>query len=715
MTMPLAGWIALVVLLTPFSNFISIAETLSLMKRFSLTLCLAFTSAGLAFADHHEGDQDLNKKLDALLDGISQPDEAARYEPRMALRDLTSAASTPGSKSRDATIKLLLDRLGKSETSNAAKAWILRQLENIGRAESVPALTKMMGSPFHHLRESARRALEQNLSSEASAAMRSLAEKEKDRGLKRALIHSLGQRRDAEAVGLIKSQLESKDKDLHRIAIASLGKIASDDSIKALTDLAQQGSMKHLAADALLEATRRLSPHHPDKAMPILEALYQDNQPAKLQAAALRGLLAASPKGGDDLILIALQSKEAAVRQAAINGCRSLKGPSVLPNVLAVKLPDLPVNEQAMTLEVLGASKDVTVASQLANMVGDEKLNSEIRQHMIRVLGQLGGVDAATRMLSLANDADAQEAARAALASMPGAGVDALLVSATQSGDLLKRTEAIRALGSRGDAKAVPVLFVHVDKGPKAIREASFSALGELVSSEDMIRLVSYAKGDDKSAVKAVVQACRRATAPDKAADAIIAAMGSLDAAGKEQLLPCLGILGGEKALSKTQELLKDKALAKAAMKTLTTWSGTEAGPALLKLAGADGISNEDRTLTLRGLSRLLENPKNGIKPEDRLKQALGGLEMAKRVEDKRLFVPIIGKLGTRESVTALTNLLKDKEIAEEAAHAALTSAKKMRGRRGGRTKQEILKAIIRSDVDKDTIKEAQKMLGEMR
>ena len=127
------------------------------MKRLSLNLCLAFTSLGLAIADHHESDIDLGKKLDALLDGISQPDEAARYEPRMALQDLTSGASTSGTEERDRYLKLLLDRLNKPETSNAAKAWLLRQLENIGRAESVPALTKMMGSPFHHLRESHRK------------------------------------------------------------------------------------------------------------------------------------------------------------------------------------------------------------------------------------------------------------------------------------------------------------------------------------------------------------------------------------------------------------------------------------------------------------------------------------------------------------------------------------------------------------------------------
>ena len=144
------------------------------MKRLPLTLCLTFTSVGLVLADHHGGDE-LGKKLDALLAGIAQDDEVQRYEPRMGVRDLTSAASAPGSKTRDAYVKLLLDRYAKEDAHQAAKAWILRQLENVGRAESVPALKKTMGSPFHHLRELARRALEQNPSEEAGATLRELA------------------------------------------------------------------------------------------------------------------------------------------------------------------------------------------------------------------------------------------------------------------------------------------------------------------------------------------------------------------------------------------------------------------------------------------------------------------------------------------------------------------------------------------------------------
>jgi HEAT repeat protein len=122
--------------------------------------------------------------------------------------------------------------------------------------------------------------------------------------------------------------------------------------------------------------------------------------------------------------LLALQSEESLVRQAAINACRHLSGPSVLPNVLAVKLPDLAPNERAIALAVLGESGDSTVAAQLAESLSKGSQSTEGSVSLIGVLGKLGGVDAATRLLelaSLSSDEAVIEAAQVALAVMPGA------------------------------------------------------------------------------------------------------------------------------------------------------------------------------------------------------------------------------------------------------------------------------------------------------
>lgn len=687
-------------------------------KRLTLALCLSLGSAPWVFADHHGGEKALGEKLDALLTEIAQPDEAKRYEPRMAVQDLTSAASKPGAGQRDAYVALLLARLEADETSQAGRAWILRQLENIGGAESVPALRHLMGSPFHHLRELARRALEQNPSAEAGAAIRELASSEQDRRLKRALVHSLGQRRDADAVALLVELAGSKDPALSGESVQALGKIASNEAVAALQKLYAEadGRVQEAAADALFVASRRSST---DQAVGILEELYRFDQPGRVQAAALRGLVRAQPENADDLILLALQSKETAVRQAAINACRGLAADSVMPNVLAVKLSDLEDREKAMALAVLAESADATVASQLGESLEAGAFSEDLELTVIAVLGRLGGVDAAGRMLDFAGrteDEELRDGAREALAQMPGDAVDAALLAATRVGDVDVRREAIQALGARGTASAVPVLFEHVEQGPRAIRSASLSALGELVDAGDLPRLTSHLRADDTDAIRAVMQVCRQTGDQEIAARAIIAAVeAQADASIKASLLSCLGILGGEAALKRVESYLKNEELKEAAMKTLTSWRGPEAGALFIRLAADKGISETNRTLILRGLARLLGNRDSGMESDQRLDYALKGLELARRPADQRLFFPVLGGMRSPEAVEALVKLLEIEEHAEEAGLAILGVVERMGGRRrGARMKQQLLKAVIRAEVEEDTAKRAQEMLDKL-
>jgi hypothetical protein len=225
---------------------------------------------------------------------------------------------------------------------------------------------------------------------------------------------------------------------------------------------------------------------------------------------------------------------------------------------------------------------------------------------------------------------------------------------------------------------------------------------------------MGYLKKGDKDALKAVVQACRQVRDKDKAADAILSGMGPLKPDMKESLLPALGVLGGEKPFATVRSMLSDAVLGKAAMRTLSRWDGVEAGPVFLKLAQNDDTSVTDRTLLLRGLGRLIDQG-DGLDAGKRFEWALAGMNAAQRSADKRLFLPVLANVGSRESVETLVGLLGDKELGADAAQAALNAVKKMRGgRRSGRAKQGLLKAVIRSSPDKDVVEEAQKALDKL-
>ena len=58
-----------------------------------------------------------------------------------------------------------------------ARVWIVRQLEHLGAAESVPTLTKLLIEPDAELREVARRALEKNSAPMASVSLQAALRK----------------------------------------------------------------------------------------------------------------------------------------------------------------------------------------------------------------------------------------------------------------------------------------------------------------------------------------------------------------------------------------------------------------------------------------------------------------------------------------------------------------------------------------------------------
>ena len=237
-----------------------------------------------------------------------------------------------------------------------------------------------------------------------------------------------------------------------------------------------------------------------------------------------------------------------------------------------------------------------------------------------------------------------------------------------------------------------------------------------MFSAEELPRLLSYVSKEEGggTALKAVVQASRQAVDKDKAAESILTAMEPLEKGQQAELLPVLGVLGGEKAFAKVRGLLDDKDLGEAATKTFSRWAGTEAASEYVALAKSDKTDAKKRTLYLRGLARLIEKG-DGMKDGERLEMAVAALGAAKRVEDKRLFLPLLSRMRSQEALDRLVALVGDKELGDDAETAVLLAAEKQLTRkRDRRAKQKLLKDLVRASKNKETVKKAQKLLDEL-
>ncbi|HAZ64546.1 MAG TPA: hypothetical protein DCZ72_13180, partial [Armatimonadetes bacterium] len=150
---------------------------------------------------------ELRAAYDAVLDALLVPlsDETnedqlmpreggpilARQGAQVALRDIALRSTRTGAEvERLALSQAIAARLGQVPNVYA-QAWLVRMLEFIGRAEAVPALTGLLGNADPLGSDPARRALAQNPSPEAAAALRTALDAAATPAAQLALVNAL--------------------------------------------------------------------------------------------------------------------------------------------------------------------------------------------------------------------------------------------------------------------------------------------------------------------------------------------------------------------------------------------------------------------------------------------------------------------------------------------------------------------------------------------
>ena len=128
-----------------------------------LFLCAA---ALAAFAGAEQTVNDLLPKLAAAR-------VEDRYSAQMELQNLALHAGRPGAEAERVEVaNILAAKATDSDVPQPARVWVVRQLEYIGAAESIAALTTLLNGTDSELKECARRALEKNPTPGATESLR---------------------------------------------------------------------------------------------------------------------------------------------------------------------------------------------------------------------------------------------------------------------------------------------------------------------------------------------------------------------------------------------------------------------------------------------------------------------------------------------------------------------------------------------------------------
>lgn len=620
------------------------------------------------------------KVLESLLPKMGGEDLNEQKTAQQTFQEICWRAGRPDAEGeRAALCKAVVAKLG-ADMPKPAKLWLVKQLEHIGRAESVAALTSLLSDQDPLLRDAARRALANNPSPEGRAALLAALGRADSPEWTVALINAIGYRPSPESMQSLLRFAASDDDGVRSASVHALALIGDKSAADAIASAMGKGTpaAQGIAADSYLLLADRLC-REGDKATAL--AMYRKalGSQGYLRCAAIVGLAQAGGNAELPIVLETLADKDPKVQGAALSALQTMPGSDVTQS-LTEKAKAAPTELKVTLLRALSYRGDKSALPTLIEAAKDP--NEPVRIAAYEGMGRLGDEGAAdTLVAALVKTTDAERAAAtAALDRIPGVGAVEAIIKGIGQADPKGRAQLVKTLATRRSEKVVPMLLDTAADADVEVRVESFKALADLADEKVLPSLVDLLvktkEGkDQKEAEKAVAAACRRVQSDDRGAEPVVRAFGAAEAPVKCSLLRVLGKVGGKKAMEVAQASLKDAnaEIQDAAVRALADWPDFDAAGTLLDLARSSP-NQTHRVLALRGYVRVVGLPSDRPVAQT-LKMLEDGMAVAQRPDDKKLVLAGLAEVGDLAALKLAKPYLADDALRAEAATAMIKIA----------------------------------------
>jgi len=373
-------------------------------------------------------------------------------------------------------------------------------------------------------------------------------------------------------------------------------------------------------------------------------------------------------------------------------------------------LPKLATDAQADLLEALGERGDVAARPKVLEMVdGKEEV---VRVASLRALGGLGSAAEVPLLAECAASGSDNEksAALQSLVRLRGDDVNTAIVAGMSDAETPVRVALLGVLADRNAKEALPSVLESAKGTEPSVRLAATKALRYLADESNtaaIVDLLKVAKGDAERGQTelALLVVCSRGR--EKCAEAIIAGFDEADASARIALLHALARAGGADSLAAIVERLKDddEAVQDEAVRMLSAWPDPAVKSNLMDLANKDNPRHQ--VLAIRGLVRLAGPQEDQPADIETLSKVM---DMAKRPQEKRLVIGVLGGIATSESLALAMSAVSDLSIAEEAGLAAAQVAEKIEGGDADEIRTAMQK-VLRFVQNRETRDRVQKVL----
>ncbi len=549
------------------------------------------------------------------------------------------------------------------------RKFVCEQLSLIGTNASVPVLSGLLADP--PTSDMARYALERISAPQAAEALRAALSKVS--GKERVgIINSLGQKRDSLAVALLVPLATNPDQPTAVAAVAALGRIGDDSSLKALAGLRKtvSGPIRESVLDAYVRCLDDMVTRG-DKAQALAgyRELYSSNEPAMTRVAALRGTAALEGPKATQTLADAVQKGDEDVRAVAIGLLAAISSPEVT-GLLTGAYPKLPARGRVQLLTALVARGDSAAAPLLVGALKDDAV--EVRVAGLEGIGKLGDSSHVLRLAQIAADTQDPErgAARLSLYRLKADGVDKTVLDSLNSAPAKVKIELIRATGERRIDSASDVLLKAAKDSNPDVRRESRRALRETAQTQHIPALLGLLHDAKSASERADLETALVATLKRyemAGMDTVRSALGAANTVDtKASLLIVMGRTGDASSLDLLRAAMKadEPAVQRAAILGLTEWPTPDPLPDMLDAAKTNQVRSH-QILALRGYLKLVGL--RSRRPRAESVQLLEeGLKLAQQDDEKKAVLSMLPRFASPEALK-LAESLQEGSVSEEA------------------------------------------------
>ena len=632
-----------------------------------------------------------------LVKMINEPGKGSNSQVEYALSGLTHYVMATGNESARLTTATAYGKVLEQVSNREIKAFIIRQLQLVGKDESVSVLAKYLTQ--ENLAGPAARALVSFNSAKADNALTAALQSAKNNvSIQKDIIQAIA---EADATGVEQALLDllaTQDQNLQKVTLYALSQIGSATSLNALGALAEKSAftmentganeayialIKKLAADGNTQAAEAAANDLLSKATKLGKTQTRNS--------ALEILLSIQKEKGLKLVLAALKDASKEYRNAALDYTSSIVNDEVyitlfktmdkakpepktdILNWIASQ-SECPVQREAIRKVMIKFDQPAT------ELIRKQVKNNDfgVKEAAVWALVKLGDPNTIGDISALLTSSDEQvvKLAQRALASFKG-DISTPVVKAIDKSKEAGKIAGIELLAQRKSSANLNTVLAQTKSDNESVKKAAYAALKDVVEERDLVNMCGMLETADASTIVPLQQAVITAVSGmSKEAQVSTISNRMLQAGESKKHLYyiVLAQTGDAKALSVISEgFAKGQGAAKdAAFEALMSCKGLEAADALYAIckdSSAPGYFDR----AMNAYVKLVSNAQ--YTGENRLIRLRKAMEIAKTDAQKVAILKQIERTGTYLGMLYAGEFLNEKPLQQAAANAVMNIA----------------------------------------